>query len=251
MKQLRAFSIIALVLGSAGIASGQTSYTWALPQDGVWGIPENWSPANVPDATAEAAILNGPGPYTVSLFQHLGGISSLTIEDSAVSLAIESGGHLGVGWMLNNGLIRMKAESGSTPARLYFYVGLTLSGDGELRMEGDVLRPTIGSEVPFTNVAPHRITGAGVIDAGFVNDSLMSANLPGKRLSLLSSINTNNSVMQAENSGILEFDNCYVGQGPDGVIARMAATSSLSDRRSSTTADWSPRTAHSWRIRPI
>lgn len=211
-------SFVSILLGVAGTASGQTTLTWAVGQDGDWAVPENWSPENVPDATSEAVELSVPGAYTVSLFQRPS-VHNLQILNPEATLAIEGGGFVGVGLLVNDGLIRLKTQSGMLPARLYFYVGQTLSGTGEVRMEGDTLLPTIGSEVPFTQVAPHRITGAGSIGDGFINDSLILANVPGKKLTVNGSFpKTNNGVMQAENGGILEFDGGSLAQGSNGVI---------------------------------
>ncbi|HZW11490.1 MAG TPA: hypothetical protein VFF69_16435, partial [Phycisphaerales bacterium] len=82
-------SMLLAVVGAAAGAQAQT-IQWAAPISSGWNTHTNWSPANVPDAPGENAVLGLATPYTVS-FNLSATIGELHITNAGVVLLLDAG----------------------------------------------------------------------------------------------------------------------------------------------------------------
>jgi adhesin HecA-like repeat protein len=68
LVRLRSLVLVALLSALTASAAGAVTITWNNPAGGAWSDPANWTPAEVPDAAGETAVLPVlSGPYRVTL----------------------------------------------------------------------------------------------------------------------------------------------------------------------------------------
>lgn len=164
-----------LIAGFLAVSSSWTcayGQAWAAPISGLWSLPANWNPANVPDAQTEFATLGLSGTYTVTITASESiPIRGLTISNTSANLQL-TGPSTSADTALrfygdnvnNNGTIVLGAGAGTGDCRLYFALSCLLAGSGKVRLDeaGDSV-VTVPAGVTLTNGAGHRIVGAGRI----------------------------------------------------------------------------------------
>ena len=133
------------------------------------------------------------------------------------------GGYLDIkgGQIINNGTIENNIESYTYTTYCEFPEDTVLAGTGEMRL-GKAYYSRIVSTAPehtVTNSETHTIRGAGIIDAEFVNDGTLIADLPNQELQFEGDeVKTNNNLIKTQDNGIFRIYYDTVNQGPDGVI---------------------------------
>ena len=215
-----------LLLASAGLA--QTGERlWNNAGGGLWDTATNWSPQNVPDVPGEAAVIDLPGTYTVTIQSINPSIDYLIVANPGTTVALLGSRTLTLGGdLVNSGLLIVNANSSASATTLDFSWDAHLAGPGRvwLGQLGDRAQLTTSNGDTVTQSAGHRIEGAGHIRASLVNDGVVSSNIGTWTLGLLGSDKTNNGVMEAVNGGILEIDSIAVYQGAPGVLRADAGT---------------------------
>ncbi len=201
-------------------ASGQTDIFWNAGS-GVWNASGNWSPANVPDTTAENARIGGVAGREVT-YNITASLNILEVG-TGTSVFFEPNRLLALsGPLLNDGFISLNPSDSAGNAILRFDASTTLSGSGILRLSGgpDDAQLTTNGTV-LTNASGHTIDGAGTILATLVNDGVISA-IPtgfGNRLELVLGTKTNNLNMQAGADAELFISGITINQDPSATIA--------------------------------
>ncbi|MDX2148253.1 MAG: hypothetical protein SFZ23_12095 [Planctomycetota bacterium] len=136
---------------------------------------------------------------------------------------------LGAFGISNGGVITINPIAGVNATVLRLVAGsASLSGGGTVLLNagGNLDTAYITSDSGLwvlTNTAAHTIRGSGRVYSQVVNQGTFTADASGRRLELLSSPKTNNSLMQATNGGILGI-NAVVSQGAAGRIVAQNAS---------------------------
>jgi len=121
----------------------------------------------------------------------------------------------------NNGSILVNSNFGTPDTFVTFMNSGSLAGSGTLTLNryGDDAQLNTAPGAVLTNAATHTIEGTGRINAALVNEGLIDANTPGVALELRGQDKTNNAVMRATNTGILEIeDGVTIDQSGGGEI---------------------------------
>lgn len=211
---------LAMAAGLAVSAHAQTDIEW-IGGTSNWNNIANWSPANIPNAANENALLLSPAFGVVNLDISVN-FNTLEVAPQ-LTLSIDAGRGIGIsGNVVNNGLIDINPSASISNSFLRFDSNAMITGNGIIRLSGggnDSLFMTNGTTV--TNGVGHTIDGAGQLTASMTNDGVVSAIDTGfgNRLELISSAKTNNSTMQAGPNAELYISGITITQGPAGVIA--------------------------------
>jgi len=161
----------------AAPAAGQV-IDWAAAVDGNWNDAANWSPANVPNALGESAVLGLVGPYTVT-FNGSFSFDSLTISNPEATLnQPPSTMTIQAGDIDNAGTIAVNPFQSNFNTLMQFSVDSMITGSGVITMlqNGDAndARISAGGGT-LTHDVNHTIMGSGTITGPFVNDGLVAA----------------------------------------------------------------------------
>ncbi len=196
---------------------------WNNGAGGLWNDPLNWNPMNVPNVASETAHISLAGAYLVTL-NTSPTVGGLFLNNAAATLSFQTGVALFINGATstNNGLIVINATQGGAGTLLRADQNCVLSGTGRITLNAGgnldtAYLQTSGASV-LTNSAMHTIDGTGRIYADFANNGLVTANVNGRTLDLLSLPKSNNSIMRAENGGTLQISGVAVTQGPMGRI---------------------------------
>ncbi|HEX4053719.1 MAG TPA: PEP-CTERM sorting domain-containing protein [Tepidisphaeraceae bacterium] len=135
------------------------------------------------------------------------------------------------GNLTDNGLITVNNNQ-SYAATLTFSGG-TVSGSGTITLDYSNNSAVLAGTL--TQSLGHTINGYGQITASLTNNGTVNANVTSNDLYLLTNNMTNNSVMEATNSGILNIGAITITQGAAGSIT--AAANSTVDLTGSTIND--------------
>ncbi|MBX3409659.1 MAG: hypothetical protein KF859_07205 [Phycisphaeraceae bacterium] len=151
-------------------------------------------------------------------------------------LLVNNGANMNVSGetIINNGSITVNPQAGGSAS----YIQLTgagpttFTGNGQIALNASTSLDTayLTSNVGQTliNDANHTIRGTGRIYVPLTNNSVVSADVSGKAIELLSSAKTNNSSMRATGGGVLQISNVAVNQSPTGeIVAENASLVSL------------------------
>ena len=134
----------------------------------------------------------------------------------------------------NNGSITVNPQAGGSAS----YIQLTgagpttFTGSGQIALNASTNLDTayLTSNVGQTliNDTSHTIRGTGRIYVPLTNNGVLSADVSGKTIELLSLAKTNNSRMQATGGGVLQISNIAVNQSSAGeIVAENASLVSL------------------------
>lgn len=133
--------------------------------------------------------------------------------------------------LTNNGVIRINSDGANADSQFAILNSLTLDGTGEL-----VLNNATGNSVPqrasidgavgavLTQVAGHTISGRGRITAELVNNGLVTADVAGSQLVLVSSAKTNNAQFTATAGGDLVITGTSIANGSGTITAEDTST---------------------------
>lgn len=214
-------SIIAVgaITISSLIANAGIVVSWDTATNGNWNLAPNWNPVVVPGA-ADDVFLGLSGVYTVTV-SNLQSARTLSITNPDAGITISNGQMLSVfGTLSNDGLIVVNPISGSAVTTLFFGADASLNGSGAVVLNGFGPRARIETAPDQTlfHGASHTIMGQGEIAAQLVNDGLVSADVVGSKLVLMTNPMTNNGVMQAVDGAKLDISGITVTQGEFGIL---------------------------------
>jgi hypothetical protein len=243
-RYARATSLLYFVFIITPALADTHTWTDGSPANSNWSEPGNWSPAGPPafDDTAivTPGLLGTIGPAFVSANASVGHLQVIETAGGEGEVRILAGRDLTInaGDLLNNGLIVVNSDGGTTAARLRFsaFAGdntHTLSGNGIILLQaGPQTFPTAVAPAEIgtissvvTQQAGHTIRGVGRITASMVNDGdILAADLPAAPgsnwLELTSGGMTNNATLGAEANATLEILGTYsITQGNGGAIS--------------------------------
>ncbi len=120
----------------------------------------------------------------------------------------------------NDGQIIVNPNSNISATQIDFENSGSFLGSGEVVLNSLASRArlrTIGAAT-MTNSASHTIRGWGQIEASLINDGLVSADVAGQELFMLSGTKVNNATMEAVNAGTLDFAGMTVDQSGGGML---------------------------------
>ncbi|MFG0245168.1 MAG: GC-type dockerin domain-anchored protein [Phycisphaerales bacterium JB052] len=131
--------------------------------------------------------------------------------------------------LTNDGVIVVNPNSSGSATQLDFESSGSFLGSGEVVLNSIDSRARLrtGVGVTMTNSATHTISGYGQIEADFINDGLVHANVLEQELRLNFNQKTNNAMMMATGGGILDFASIAVTQSPIGEIQADGAGSRI------------------------
>lgn len=211
---------IAVSTALAGVAHAQLA-EWDNNAGGLWTDATNWDPMVAPNGGSFIASIALPGTYNVFLNTNRT-VGSLSLTNPNASVTVELGDSLTVDTnIINDGLILINSNAGGAVTSLVMGAAVApLSGTGTLRLNGSSVRAQLLTTAGATvdHGSGHTIEGFGRIDAEMVNNGLINANVTGQTLNVLSQPMTNNSVMRASNSGILDLDGLTISQSASGSV---------------------------------
>lgn len=222
-------SVLASVSGLAASHShAQTTIEWANPAGGSWFVPGNWSPAVVPNAYSQHAIVGGNTPFAVEVPAGstitIDGLS-LTNPLASMTFGNESGQtlvSLASKGLWNAASLTLHAPAGSGNSTLLeFTQNALLAGPGSIFLDhasNSIIRAAPGAN--FTLQAPQELFGTGVIQ-GIINESTISADVSGQTLSVAG---VNRDVVQAVGGTLLLNQ---LDQQGNGIVSIRGATSRL------------------------
>ena len=121
--------------------------------------------------------------------------------------------------LVNDGTIWVN-HTGAYDAALYFADSVTVSGAGDIYINGDDDSDRLhgAAGVVVTQEAGHTIHGAGAVEVGLVNHGTIQADKSSYNLTLWSNPKTNDGVMRTANGGILRIWGLTVIYNEGGVI---------------------------------
>jgi hypothetical protein len=217
--------------------------------NGVWNLASNWTPANVPNAAGEVAVLPViAGPYTVDLNVSIG-LDAVRFEDPASTFRLggyaitilQAAGLSNAGMIWANGASTLSGNifnhtgaqivveqnrtlslagpsvvndgtiwvnhTGAYDAAIYFPTSVTVSGGGEIYIngdnEGDKLNGAAG--VVVTQEAGHTIHGGGAVEVRLINHGTVQADKSSTALVLKSYAKTNDAMLRATGGATLRI----------------------------------------------
>jgi len=221
----------------AAPAAGQV-IDWAAAVDGNWNDAANWSPANVPNALGESAVLGLVGPYTVT-FNGSFSFDSLTISNPEATLnQPPSTMTIQAGDIDNAGTIAVNPFQSNFNTLMQFSVDSMITGSGVITMlqNGDAndARISAGGGT-LTHDVNHTIMGSGTITGPFVNDGLVAATDSDNILEIEGDFSQGASGELSADMGTVGFANgASVSGGTittanDGLVLANSGTSSFGD----------------------
>lgn len=123
--------------------------------------------------------------------------------------------------IINGGEIVVNSDSSVSATQINFLDTGSFFGPGSVRLNSAGSRSRIlaaASDIEVTNESGHTIHGFGQIAAGTINDGLISADVSGQELQLLTGDMQNNSTIEAINDAIIDISGITVTQSPAATI---------------------------------
>lgn len=152
-------------------------------------------------------------------------------SQAQVNILTGQGLHVEQG-MVNDGQISLRSDLGDGNSYLQFYSAPTLSGSGEILLNGAGEADDAGVYTYYTAVTQgpnHTMRGSGGIFAALTNDGTIRADDPSAPLYLTSGIKTNNNIMEAADGGTLAIGSGNITQGASGLIRADNGTVALQE----------------------
>jgi hypothetical protein len=234
-----------LLVSAESLAS---DHHWIAGGSGIWDVAGNWSPASIPNAPGQAAVIDAPGSYIISLGSNispdsisilnpettlsfggrtitLGGAGLLNagridalVGTSTISGDFRSEGHVTIrsgatlvlrdGSFVNDGTVLVRDAISGGASVMSFTTPTTIQGEGEIRLSG--------------NTVPHTIAGRGRIGGTLVNESLILADSVAGPLALNAQIEQSESGIVRASGGSIQLVSSLTGgsiqTGPGGSI---------------------------------
>jgi len=218
MKGRLGAAMVMVSTASLAAHAGGTN-SWLMPVSGSWNDGTNWSTGLAPDSDDQAEI-GLLGAYTVTTTSNAAALS-LNITNSDAVLIIDNSRVFDLfGDLSNEGLINVNPTGGGFATQFDFESDATITGSGEIRLGSADVRARLrsGSGFSVTQSAGHTIAGYGQIEAGLINDGLVSADVPNQSIVLTLDQKVNNATMQAVNAGVLNFGPFTLDQGAGGEL---------------------------------
>lgn len=127
----------------------------------------------------------------------------------------------------NDGTIVINSDGSTSATQLDFSNTGVFSGAGSVVLNGIGARARLRTAggATMTNTASHRVFGFGQIEADFINQGLVSADVTGRAIVMLAMPKHNSGVMEALGGGILELASIAVTQSGGGEIVADGAGS--------------------------
>ncbi len=182
MKKSVALSACAIIALAGTSASAQV-INWATNTSGDWANPNNWLGNNVPDSTAEDAVLGLVGAYTVDTFANYA-YGSLSITNPQATLHVGSNQTMTLngGSLFNDGTIVVNPTGTVFNAHLSFNADTTIAGNGSIVLNAQN-EPNdaqiLGNTFTISNTNGHTIRGSGNISGTMANAGTITADIPG------------------------------------------------------------------------
>lgn len=194
---------IVSLLASAGSAQ---VIEWASAQDGFWFDAANWNPQNIPDSSAETAVLGQSGPYAVWL-QNTVSIRDLEILNPEAVCSLLDGRTLQVhGGLACNGRLIVNVGGTNQTTRVLFNATHEIGGSGEILLNANFNNydtgylqtignavVTFGSDVTVRGIG--RLYGRYLLDGTILCDDPFGA-----------AIQVNGSSVAASSTGLVRMD---------------------------------------------
>ena len=129
----------------------------------------------------------------------------------------------------NDGVMTVNPTNGGSATQLDFETDGSFLGSGEVVLAGAGTRARLrtGDGFTMTNSATHTIHGFGQIESLFVNDGLVSADIPAQTLTLNANDKVNNATMQSISGAILNVVGISVDQTGGGELVADGVGSKL------------------------
>lgn len=214
---------LAAFAGAAVASARAQDRAWASVIDGLWTVPGNWTPVDVPDTPSENAIIAVPGSFTVTLGSSVS-IGALTLASGSGRLDVSSATQLRLATGLtNHTVVTLNPFNVAADTFLSLGASWTAAGTGRIVLNAHPsnlntanIVPATGSET-LTNGPSHTISGTGAIAAPLVNHGLVRADQSGRVFLLYSGAKINNATMSAVNNATL-LVSAAVSQAASGLI---------------------------------
>ncbi len=221
-------SPVAALALAAGLVGSRNAFaqsrTW-FGGNGAWGVPANWSPADVPDTVGESAILGGSSAYTVNSGATFG-FGALSLTNPLCLLNIDASTGIGLSAdSTNNGVITVNPTGVNAACHLDINApAVAITGTGSIVLNANAAN--LGSAYLFYNSAANVLTlgtgqtlrGSGNVYPNVVNNGTIQADQNAKTLQLFSANKANNNVVQAINGGSLSISGITLTQGGAGSV---------------------------------
>lgn len=240
MSKVRTLVLAALPVAVAATNALATDYFWNLAGDGTWTVNANWSPAGQPNASTDNATISNPilasSPVTVNL-SGARAVGTLNVNPSTGgdnTLSIQTAAVLDVFSAIHNGGVVRFDNTTSSGTYIRINNNVTFDGTGKISLTGPSSNAIITAAAAatgsvLTNGATHTIEGSGFVGQDnlvLFNQGTISANLPGRSLTVDSLTNaTNRNLMSATNGGALVILGASYDNASSGVIAADGAGS--------------------------
>jgi hypothetical protein len=216
-------AVIVVVAGLSVSAARAQDIMWNNAAGGAWSTASNWSPANVPDSTAERAVISLAGGYIVSVDGTFG-IGGLVLTGSKAQLHIPNSRTLVLrGDTTNDRLLVINPSAGGSGTLLQIEADAHFAGTGTVRLNanagniGTALLRSFGAGNVIRQDAGHRVAGTGIVSGTFVNAGEVAADVSGRALEFQASV-SNTGEMLATGGGVLRFNSSGVTQTGAGEI---------------------------------
>ncbi len=224
--------LLCLVAGTASSIASANDINWAAPVDGFWNTAANWSPATVPTAASDVAILGLSGPYTVNLnlSPSIDGLS-ITNPEAVFELTAGRTMTLGSSGVFNDGWIIVNPTSVGFTTSLTLNQPATIDGSGLLTLNSAATTARINSttDALMTHGVDHTINGFGQIALRFDNLGYIAADSTGNTLNIIGGQKSNSGVMAATDGGIMQISNTIIDQSAGGFLEAAGGEVSLSN----------------------
>lgn len=200
-------------LSVAPCAMAQTTVQWVAPGGGSWNSPTNWSPATVPSTTSHNAVIGGSNAFTVVRDALSTPVNNLSIVNADATLHAINGGLVQIfgPQFINQGTIRLDGSSNKT-VTLRGGNATVLSGSGLVRLEAPSEASLLFASVStssqsqlFTFGDGQRIEGTGTINARFLNEGVIHANVAGRSIVIANNDAFNANLIMATSGGIVNI----------------------------------------------
>lgn len=226
MRSLTPHAAALAIVALAGTAHAQS--VWNNPAGGDWNTASNWTPAGVPNAALDTAVIGLSDPFTVTL-----GISpsilGLTISNPNATLGINTGNTLTLATLVNDGDILVNNSASIFDSILAFNAPAVITGTGTITLgalsgtgnHNDArLQSNSGIDTVIASTMTVRGNGAISGNGSFTNNGAVLAQDPlgpGIRISL---------PFAQSASGQIHADAGFVSFSTGAVIAGGTITSS-------------------------
>ncbi len=185
--------------------------------------------------TGNAAVTGGSLSTGPSSFIDFANVNLNGVTIAAGSNVNVDGGtntNLNTSNLTNNGTITVNNTAANAGTAITVNSNLTITGTGSIVLDdnanGNNARIDTAANITLTQDAGHSITGHGNINASFINNGIVNANVANTTLILQTSNMTNNNLFEAT-AGTLNISSIAITQGPSGQIAASPGTVNLTN----------------------